>query len=46
MVTNREFWQQKIGRNVERDREVNDALLTAGWLVLRYWESGIYQAGC
>ena len=41
VATNREFWQRKIGRNVERDREVNDALLAAGWLVLRFWESDI-----
>lgn len=41
VATNREFWRRKIGRNVERDREVNDALLANGWLVLRFWESDI-----
>lgn len=39
--TNKEFWQKKLTRNVERDREVNDALTEAGWLVLRFWESDI-----
>lgn len=36
--TNREFWEQKLGRNVERDRQVDQALATAGWTVLRVWE--------
>lgn len=41
VATNKEFWQKKLSRNVERDREVNDALTEAGWLVLRFWESDI-----
>ena len=41
--TNREFWIKKLKRNVERDRDVNDALLEQGWLVLRYWESDILK---
>ena len=39
--TNKEFWQKKLTRNVERDKEVNDELTEAGWLVLRFWESDI-----
>ena len=39
--TNREYWVLKLTRNVERDKEVNDALTADGWLVLRYWESDI-----
>jgi len=39
--TNREFWMKKLGRNIERDKEVNDHLLAKGWLVLRFWESDI-----
>lgn len=35
------YWQKKLSRNVERDKEVNDALTEAGWLVLRFWESDI-----
>lgn len=35
------YWQKKLSRNVERDKEVNDVLTEAGWLVLRFWESDI-----
>lgn len=41
VATNKDFWQRKLTRNVERDKEVNDALLEEGWLVLRFWESDI-----
>lgn len=39
--TNPSYWQKKLRRNVERDREVNDALSEMGWAVLRFWESDI-----
>lgn len=39
--TNKRFWQAKLTRNVERDKENNDALTAAGWLVLRFWETDI-----
>lgn len=39
--TNKDYWRKKLARNVERDREVNDELTAAGWLVLRFWESDI-----
>lgn len=39
--SNKEYWQKHLGRNVERDKEVNDALTEEGWLVLRFWESEI-----
>ena len=39
--TNKAFWQRKLSRNIERDKEVNDALTEAGWLVLRFWDSEI-----
>lgn len=35
------YWRKKLSRNVERDKEVNDVLTEAGWLVLRFWESDI-----
>lgn len=41
--SNRGYWIPKIERNVERAKEVNDALLADGWLVLRFWESDIKQ---
>lgn len=39
--TNKDFWQKKLKRNIERDKEVNDELTESGWLVLRFWESDI-----
>lgn len=35
---NREFWDQKIARSVERDISVDAALKRSGWIVLRFWE--------
>lgn len=35
--TNSEFWEAKIKRNIERDKEVNEKLIFDGWLVLRFW---------
>lgn len=39
--TNKAYWQKKLARNVERDKEVVDSLTEQGWLVLRFWESDI-----
>ncbi|NLT07358.1 MAG: very short patch repair endonuclease [Solirubrobacterales bacterium] len=36
--TNAEFWERKLARNVERDRQVDRALAAAGWTVVRVWE--------
>jgi len=41
--TNKEFWQKKLARNVERDREVDDSLTELGWLVLWFWESDVLK---
>ncbi len=35
---NRDFWEVKLARNVERDRENDAALDALGWRVLRFWE--------
>lgn len=35
---NREWWRQKLTRNVERDVEKDDALRSLGWTVVRVWE--------
>ena len=35
--TNQDFWQKKIERNIERDKEVNNKLKSSGWRVLRFW---------
>lgn len=37
----RSYWIAKFERRVELDRDVNDALRTAGWLVIRLWESDV-----
>ena len=39
--TNKDFWNQKIMRNIERDKEVNEALENTGWTVLRFWNNDI-----
>lgn len=42
-ATNKEFWGAKLQRNSERDIEHNQALLKAGWRVLRIWEHEILE---
>lgn len=37
-ATNAEFWNEKLGKNVERDKIVTEKLEGDGWLVLRFWE--------
>ena len=39
--TRRDFWIPKIERNIERDHEVNEKLISDGWIVLRYWGKDI-----
>lgn len=39
--TNTEFWVNKITRNIERDKEVNEKLKSEGWTILRFWEADI-----
>jgi DNA (cytosine-5)-methyltransferase 1 len=43
-VHNAEYWTTKISRNVGRDFQNTSALLTAGWRVLRFWESNIRKS--
>lgn len=38
---NTDYWLPKLARNVERDREVDLALASAGWRVIRIWEHEI-----
>ncbi|MEU9831683.1 very short patch repair endonuclease [Streptosporangium sp. NPDC048047] len=35
---NREFWSEKIAKNRDRDRNTDETLTAAGWLVIRVWE--------
>ncbi|MFB7848156.1 very short patch repair endonuclease [Streptomyces sp. NPDC002466] len=36
--TNSGYWSEKVARNMARDRDTNQRLAEAGWLVLRFWE--------
>lgn len=36
--SNVEFWQEKISRNIERDRRTEAELTALGWRVIRIWE--------
>ncbi len=38
---NREYWIQKIEKNIKRDKENNKKLKELGWSVIRYWEHEI-----
>ena len=40
---NRQFWHEKIERNIERDKDVNESLIELGWNVIRFWEYEIRQ---
>lgn len=37
-ATRTEFWEKKIARNKERDKEVNRHYKKEGWQVIRVWE--------
>lgn len=42
---NASYWVAKIKRNVERDNRSTAALVSLGWVVLRFWESDILRSG-
>lgn len=35
---NSKWWESKLGRNVQRDRDTDMRLVQMGWTVLRFWE--------
>lgn len=41
--TRTDWWVAKITRNMERDREVDQALQASGWSVIRVWESDVLR---
>ena len=42
-VNNRDYWQAKIARNKQRDRETNRALKALGIRPVRVWEHNLRQ---
>ena len=40
-ASNREFWDDKFAKNVERDRQAVEALQNKGWRVATVWECGL-----
>lgn len=41
--SNKEFWYNKIEKNIQRDIEVNKILAMQGWKVLRFWGKDILK---
>lgn len=42
--TNQEFWRNKIERNIERDKKVNEELSRRGWTIIRFWGKDIEKS--
>lgn len=40
-VPPKEYWQEKIQKNIDRDKKYNKQLKKEGWVVLRFWEHEI-----
>ena len=41
---NKNFWQNKIKRNIQRDRQVEIQLKNEGWKIIRIWEHDIRKS--
>lgn len=39
--SNRGFWLPKIERNMQRDRQINQKLIEAGYTVVRFWQQDV-----
>lgn len=40
-TASKQYWLEKIRRNIERDCRVTTLLLRSGWTVIRFWESDV-----
>ncbi|MBR3122412.1 very short patch repair endonuclease [Candidatus Saccharibacteria bacterium] len=40
-ATNADYWNEKIQKNIERDREIERSLKALGWTVIRFWDDDI-----
>ena len=38
ITTNQIYWQTKLARNKERDKQKTEKLRNQGWVVMRFWE--------
>jgi len=36
--TNHDYWENKIRKNIDRDRQVDSKLESMGWIVLHFWD--------
>ncbi|MEG0927931.1 very short patch repair endonuclease [Chryseobacterium sp.] len=41
--SNRDYWYNKIERNISRDKEVNAFLAENNWTVLRFWSRDVQK---
>ena len=41
ILSNRDYWINKIERNIERDKRISITLEQQGWQVLRFWSRDI-----
>lgn len=41
---NKKFWQDKIERNIHRDKQVEIQLKNEGWTIIRIWEHDIRKS--
>jgi len=39
--SNKDYWIEKIERNIARDNEINQKLNALGWMVIRFWGNDI-----
>ena len=38
---NSQYWIEKISKNIERDKKINEKLKKSGWKVIRFWGKDI-----
>jgi len=43
LKVNKDFWQPKIERNMQRDRVVNQQLVKKGYTVFRFWQQDVQK---
>jgi DNA mismatch endonuclease (patch repair protein) len=43
ILSNRDYWIPKIERNMRRDKDVNEVLISLGWKVIRFWSKAVMK---